>query len=104
MPEFPKMRDLKIGDMVKIDLPAHVWLGFLASYTAAPDYNCAHANTIAGAVQEALVDPLYMKEKRAEAERLATEQQQFMSNMIPGFPGPQIPPDLSGLEGTGEGS
>lgn len=97
--QFPKMREIPIGQKVTIALPAMVWIGFLASYSSSSDYTCANANTICRAVQEAVVDPLYLKEMRAENERQAAQQQEMMSKVMPWIQGPDVPPDLSGLEG-----
>ena len=98
MSKQPQMRDIKLGEPVTITLPAYVWVGFVASYTSSPEYNCGHANTVASAAQEAILDPVYLKERIADAERMASQQQSYLSNIIPGFPGPQIPPDLSGFQ------
>lgn len=102
MSEHVRFRDLKIDEQVSVTLPAHIWLGFIASYSAFSDYNCGYANMIGSAAQEAMLDPVYLRERQAETERQLAQHQHMMSNMIPGFPGPQIPPDLSGLEDTGE--
>lgn len=101
---FPKMREIGIGDMVNVSLPAHTWIGFIASFSACQDYTCSHAAAIAMAAQKALIDPVFLKEREAEMERMAAQHHTMLSNMIPGLPGPQVPPDLSGMEETGEGS
>jgi hypothetical protein len=97
--KFPKMQDIKVGEEVTITLPAMVWIGFHASYMSNTGYTCANANTICRAVYEAVVDPLFVKESRAESERQAAQQQEMMSKVMPWIPGPDVPPDLSGLEG-----
>jgi hypothetical protein len=84
--------------MVSITLPAHIWMGFIYTYHS-NDYTGICEGHISNAVQEAMLDPVYIKESQANSQKLADEQHQSMHQMFSGFSGmmPYIPPDAEGL-------
>lgn len=96
--KYGLMRDLGLNDEVTITLPAHVLRGFLAAYLSTR-WESSDATSIMTAIQDALFDPLWAKEQQAEAQRQHDEHQRLISGMIPGFPGPDIPPDAEGISG-----
>jgi hypothetical protein len=65
-----KFRDIKLGDMVSIEMPAHAWIGFMHWYSAI-DEPSGVANEIWKACQAALVDPVFLR------ETLAAQQQEI---------------------------
>lgn len=97
---MPRMRDgLQMNDEVTVTLPAHVWLGFYASYLTA-DWNDYYANLIGNASQEQLLDPVYVREMEAyhmeEHEQAMAEAQSFFTGQpveIERPPGYQNPPE-----------
>jgi hypothetical protein len=93
------MRETKLNDEVTVTLPAHIWNGFVASYQCAP-WSCQHATAVAQAAQEALIDPVYLREQEAEMQQMHAEHGPL--GFLFGITGqhPQVPPDTRGLEDT----
>jgi hypothetical protein len=94
--KYGLMRDLSLNAPVKIELPAHVWAGYLSAYGAA-DWGCADADAIRNEVQTTLFDPRWLREQQAENQRQRAEHPHIHGVGIIGFPGPQVPPDAGGL-------
>jgi hypothetical protein len=97
-PDIGRMRTMDLNEPVTLTLPAHVWLGFLASYSATK-WACMYATAIHAEAMEALLDPLWLKEREAARARRHDQEHALMSRIIPGFPAPDIPPDAGGLSG-----
>lgn len=93
--KYGRMREITLNEPVTITLPAHVWCGFLAAYVAAK-WSCADASVILNEVQNALFDPLWLRERQAEVQRVHDERHRLISG-ITGFPGPMTPPDAGDL-------
>lgn len=90
MATFPKLKKRDMNDMVSIEMPAHMWLSFLAAYLVT-DWATGPANTLAELVQEELLDPLYVREKQAEMQFLADQHQAQLHSFFTGQP-PEPPP------------
>lgn len=96
---IPKFRDLGLNETVAIELPASVWLSFVTSYGAS-EWNDPTANTIAGAIRNTILDPVYLKEQDAmfaEAQEQANMLPfQIMSSMRGDPPEPPDDPRITG--------
>lgn len=92
MAEFPKLKKLGMNEMVSIEMPAHMWLSFLAGYLAS-EWSTGSANTLAEQIQEALLDPLYVKEKQAEMQFLQDQRNAGLQQFFTGQP-PETPPNM----------
>lgn len=107
MTSYMKMRDLKLNDEVTVTAPAHIWLGFVAAYSQC-EWNSQYATAIAAEAQEAMADPLWIKETEAAHQKMYAEHNAQVIGAFP-FPfnfgnpqDPQVPPDTRGLEDPGE--
>lgn len=88
----PRMRaDMKLNDPVTVTLPAWVWLSFDAAYTAAR-WHCDEASLIAIAIQEQMMDPVFLKEREARHQQEHDRRDAFMDHVI-GRP-PDVPPNM----------
>jgi hypothetical protein len=89
------MRNITLNEKVAIELPAHIWLAFMAQY-ATTKWSSDAASHIVVNIQEALLDPIYIKERQAEAQsyhdRSDLAFQMFMGQH------PDIPPNMEGPE------
>jgi hypothetical protein len=97
--KYSRMRQMDLNEPVTITLPAHIWLGYMASYGAAR-WTCGYASVIMAEVREALFDPLVLKEQEAAEQRHNDRHNRLFSSMLPGFKPPgddDIPPDASEL-------
>jgi hypothetical protein len=56
----PAMRARDINALVAVELPAHVWIGFLATYSDA-EWTSVYANAILGELKDVLFDPKYIQ-------------------------------------------
>ncbi len=64
------MRELSLNAPVAITMPAHVWVGFIATYSEA-SWNSPYANSILGQIVNALLDPEYSEAREAEERQEA---------------------------------
>lgn len=94
--DFALFRKMDLNDMVPVEVPAHIWIGFLSSY-AATGWTCNATSAIAQAAQETLLDPLFLNERLAEDQAEEHKAQQIRARMFPFLRGPEIPPDAGSL-------
>jgi hypothetical protein len=97
----PHMPGLKLNDEVAVTLKVKTWHAFLAVYNSC-QWSSQYATVLYSEIQEALMDPVYVREQEAAHQQHHAEMQQ--SGMLGGlFPwmnqgGPQVPPNPEGLE------
>jgi hypothetical protein len=72
VPDEIKFRNLSLNDLVSLELPVSIWLGFLYTYNSA-DWNDVCAGRIAVEIHDNLLDPLYLKEQQAAAQAHADQ-------------------------------
>lgn len=102
--EFPRMRkDMGLNDLVSIEMPAHMWLSFIAAYTAT-EWKNGPATAVCHLAQEALLDPVFLNEQLAKMEQ-EQEQHNAMFHRVTGIPVgeanwqvPLLPPEPPGAE------
>lgn len=86
------MRDIGLNEPVSVTLPAHVWLGFAASYISS-DFSSPDANQLVTAVQRELLDPLYIKEQEAQAQAQQDQAHSLFQHLATGVT-PEVPPNM----------
>ena len=96
-PQKRIMRDIKLNDPVAVELPAHVWVGFIAAYSATR-WQAEDASAIALEAIEKIFDPVWMKEREAANSEHNDLSQALMRaafiGQMPQMPGiPEMPPD-----------
>ena len=99
MPNSKKkiMRDIKLNDPVVVELPAHVWIGFIAAYSATK-WQAEDASAIALEAIDRIFDPVWVKEREAANSEHRDTHIALMQAAITGrMPGmteiPDMPPD-----------
>ncbi len=86
------MKDgLGFNDPVAITLPAHVWHAFMAQY-ATTEWSSNAAAQICIKVQEELLDPIYVREREAEAQAHHDQHEMVLQRFM-GLP-PDLPPNM----------
>ena len=90
--EIPKVRKMDLDEIVKVELPAFVWIQYMSAYYQAP-WTDGSATIIAGTVRNLLLDPQYLNEQDARLQ----EQQDMANRAHQGMLGaigiPFHPPD-----------
>jgi hypothetical protein len=98
--KYGRMRPIDLNEPVSVTLPAHVWRGYMAAYTSTK-WEAVDATSIMIEVQNALFDPLWMKEHEAEQQRRHDEHRQHIHEQLPDFLKPviasDVPPDAGGF-------
>lgn len=95
MTEQKVMRDISLNEPVTITLPAHLWLSAMSGY-AECEWSSTVMTLLMTRVQEALLDPVYLKEQLAKQQHQQDMQQAAFNQMVTGRP-PEIPPNMEGL-------
>ena len=90
---IPRARDISLTAPVTVTLPAHVWAGFLASYMST-EWVCFYTTTVATAVQEQIMDPLWLKEQDAKRDDDMSQPPAFIARLLGGAP-PDLPPNMT---------
>jgi len=88
-----KFRKMELNDKVAIELPVHIWLGFLYGYSGS-DWSNMCAGEIASAVQEAVMDPVFLKEQAAKQQEHIDLHNAAFQTMVTGRP-PEMPPNMT---------
>lgn len=73
------MKDIGLNDPVSLELPAHIWTSFIATYSAAK-WASSSASAIYNAAIKAMIDPGRLAEMEAEQQ-----QQQELHDSIKGI-------------------
>jgi hypothetical protein len=89
----PQFRKMDLGESVSIELPALVWLVFLFGYSES-DWNNFGAGKIAYAVQEAMFDPIYLREQAAQAQQQLDAHNAAFHGLFLGQQ-PEMPPNVT---------
>lgn len=97
--EYARFRKLELNELVSIELPVHVWCWFMSEY-AAQERRSDGCDQVSAAVQEALLDPLYVNEQLAARQQVADERHALMHRLVTGHdPDSGFPPTPESLEG-----
>ena len=86
-----RFRKMDLNEEVTITLPAHIWAGFIFTYNNA-DWTELCASKIALAAQNAILDPVYLREQEAAAQSQVDMQHAAFMHMT-GQP-MDIPPNI----------
>lgn len=90
---FPRPRDVSLNEPVTLTLPAHIWLGFLASYGSSK-WSCAYTSAIMSAVFDQVMDPVWLKEQEARGQEAHDTQRELLNRFLTGR-GPDLPPNMT---------
>jgi len=83
---------MDLSEPVTITMPAHTWLGFLFGYTES-EWSSICAGAICTGIQDALMDPIFLREEAAKVQANADVHQAFL-NHITGQP-VDVPPNIT---------
>jgi hypothetical protein len=89
--QFRKM-ELNEKVAINIELPAHVWLSFLFGYGES-EWSNMGASKIAFVVQEAMLDPIFLREQAAEQQQHLDMHNAAFQHLVTGHP-PEMPPNV----------
>ena len=89
------MRDIGLNEPVSIELPAHIWLAFMAAY-AVTEWESSAAHSICLKIQDAVMDPIYLNEQLAAAQ-LAHDGHRNIFHHLFGGADSDAPPDTEGM-------
>lgn len=87
-------REIQLNGKITVELPAHVWIGFLYEYSSC-EWNGICANSIVGAIQDGMLSPLYVKEREAAIQEHSAKHNSIFASFL-GMP-PGVPPNISGI-------
>jgi hypothetical protein len=91
--QIPKYKEgLRLNEAVNIQLPASVWLQFLAAY-AHTEWHEGSATIIAMTIRSALLDPIFMNEQDAQYQEQRDMVRSFDPLVALGIVPPPAPDD-----------
>lgn len=93
-----QFKDLNLNDKVPVEMPVAMILQAIAEYSNA-EWSGPAVSHLMQFLQEAVLDPVFMRERLAEMQAARDQQEEVMKRIAPGlgftgqFPFPEEPPE-----------
>lgn len=92
MPSQKTMKDVSLNEPISVELPAHIWHGFIAAYLNTK-WKSDDTSLIVNAVIDQLYDPVFLKEREAEHSEHHDMHRSMFRSFFTGEP-PEVPPHM----------